>query len=71
MNKIDCIHCHALMELGFVADGTHAGFAQETWCPGEPQPSFWVGLKLKKDQLLPVVTFRCPKCGYLESYANR
>jgi hypothetical protein len=28
-----------------------------------------MGLKLAKDQVLPVTTLRCPKCGYLESYA--
>jgi hypothetical protein len=24
---------------------------------------------MKKDQCVPVTTLRCPKCGYLESYA--
>lgn len=68
-NRVECIRCHALMELGFVVDYTHAGLAQQTWSPGEPQPSFWMGLKVKKDQMIPVTTLRCPKCGYLESYA--
>jgi hypothetical protein len=66
---VECIRCHAHMEFG-VADNTQAGLTQQNWSPGEPQPSFWTGLKVeKKDQVVPVTTLRCPKCGYLESYA--
>jgi hypothetical protein len=57
------------MVVGFVADGIHAGFAQQNWVPGKPKPSFWMGLKMKKDEIVPVITLRCPNCGYLESYA--
>jgi hypothetical protein len=57
------------MEIGFVIDVTHGGYMQQTWCPGTPIRSFWVGLKLKKGDVVPVVTYRCPNCGYLESYA--
>jgi hypothetical protein len=58
------------MVSGWVPDNTQAGFQQENWSPGEPQPSFWTGLKVeKKDIVIPVTTFRCPNCGYLESYA--
>jgi hypothetical protein len=57
------------MEVGFVADGTHSGYQQQNWSPGEPVPSFWMGIKFKKGALLPVRTLRCPRCGYLESYA--
>jgi hypothetical protein len=67
---VECIRCHAQMESGWVADNTQAGFTQQNWSPGEPQPSFWTGLKVeKKDQVVPITTLRCPKCGYLESYA--
>jgi hypothetical protein len=58
------------MESGWVPDNTQAGFMQQNWSAGEPQPSFWTGLKVeKKDQVVPVTTLRCSKCGYLESYA--
>jgi hypothetical protein len=72
MNKpVECLRCHAQMELGYVADVTHGGYQQQQRTPGEPERSFWTGLKSKKDQVIAVVTFRCPDCGYLESYASR
>jgi predicted nucleic-acid-binding Zn-ribbon protein len=67
---IECIRCHAQMEVGYMLDATHSGYQQQNWSSGEPKPSFWMGLKLAKDQVRPVTTFKCPRCGYLESYAN-
>src|SRR5450631_1688232 len=71
MNEtVQCIRCHAHMESGWVPDNNHGGLQRQNWSPGEPQPSFWMGLKVeKKDQVIPVTTLRCPNCGYLESYA--
>jgi predicted nucleic-acid-binding Zn-ribbon protein len=66
---VECIKCHAHMESGWVADKTQGGLTQQNWSAGEPQPSFWTGLKVEKDQVVPVTTLRCPTCGYLESYA--
>ena len=63
------MRCYAHMESGWVPDKTQGGLQRQNWSPGEPQPSFWTGLKLEKNQVLPVTTVRCPKCGYLESYA--
>jgi hypothetical protein len=70
MNQpVECIRCRAKMEVGFVPDAMHSGFQQPKWSPGVPQASFWMGLKLKADSMIPVTTLRCPRCGYLESYA--
>jgi hypothetical protein len=66
---VECTRCHAQMESGWVADYTHGGIQRENWSPGEPQPSAWTGLKVEKDHVIPITTLRCPKCGYLESYA--
>jgi hypothetical protein len=65
----DCIRCHAQMQIGYVPDWGESGYRPQNWYPGEPKKSFWTGLKLKADDLVPVKTFRCPTCGYLESYA--
>jgi hypothetical protein len=69
-NAVECIRCHAQMESGWLPDDTRAGLQRQNWSPGEPQPSFWTGLKSAEDRGLPITTFRCPKCGYLESYAR-
>ena len=66
---VECSRCHAQMEVGFVVDANQSGYQQQNWSPGEPKPNFWLGLKLAKHQIVPVTTLRCPKCGYLESYA--
>lgn len=39
------------------------------WIAGEPERSIWTGLKLRGKERLNVATFRCRRCGYLESYA--
>ena len=40
-----------------------------TWIAGEARKSIWTGLKLRGKQRLQVRTYRCGRCGYLESYA--
>jgi len=67
--QAECIRCRAQMEDGYVGDLTPNGYRQQIWHPGEPQRSFWGGLKMKKELCVPVKTLRCPSCGYLESYA--
>ena len=58
------------MEEGFVLDHTHGGRLQSTWIQGKPEQSRWgAGVKLKNRMNLPIATFRCTKCGYLESFA--
>ena len=64
-----CGKCSTAMELGFVLDYTHGAMTQSSWVEGEPERSFWTGVKIKGHQKLPVNTYRCPNCGFLESYA--
>jgi len=40
------------------------------WVAGEPVTTWWwSGLNLRGKEQLPVATYRCRPCGYLESYA--
>lgn len=58
------------MNPGLILDATYGAIVQEQWTPGAPEKSFWQGLKIDKNELIPVITMRCPKCGALESYAR-
>ena len=64
-----CMKCNGEMEEGFVLDNTHGGRLQSEWIEGPPERSVWVGVKLKGKEHLRITTFRCRRCGYLESYA--
>jgi predicted nucleic-acid-binding Zn-ribbon protein len=68
--ELMCPKCGQVMEPGFVLDRGPGGVAQESWVDGAPVPSNWTGLKVKAHQLVPVTTYRCTGCGYLESYAS-
>lgn len=57
------------METGFLLDHTHGGTTQSSWIDGHPKRSFWVGLDLKGRRRLRVTTYRCTRCGFLESFA--
>jgi hypothetical protein len=57
------------MEQGFVMDNTHGGRLVSQWAAGQPEISFWQGTKMPEEKLIPIGTFRCSSCGYLESYA--
>lgn len=67
---LQCLKCGGAMEPGFIVDHGHLNTTQvETWVAGEPKVSFWSGLKLDVQIQLPVTTYRCERCGYLEAYA--
>jgi hypothetical protein len=59
------------MERGFVVDRGHMNFPDlQKWVEGEPAKTFWAGLKTHGKEAYQVQTFRCERCGWLESYAN-
>lgn len=70
MSILTCMKCGAAMEGGFLVDHTYGGYAQPEWAEGEAKRSIWTGVKMGDKQRIPVETFRCPRCGYLESYAR-
>ncbi len=66
-----CVRCGVEMKAGFRADMAQGVLFQERWIPGPPEKSWWtkqVPLGQFKSALT-VTSFRCPSCGYLESYA--
>jgi len=58
------------MDEGFIIDETHGTMKSQKWAQGAPEYSFWFGLKLRGKNRLDVSTYRCGRCGYLESYAD-
>jgi hypothetical protein len=71
-----CPYCEVDMERGFVLDFSHGRIVNSTWQAGVPSPQTILGLKtgsvkLDSEKMITIATFRCPNCGYLESYARK
>ena len=58
------------MEQGFVVDNTYGATGVSHWVAGAPQKSFWTGTKVPKTGSVPIGSYRCASCGYLEFYAR-
>lgn len=59
------------MSEGFVVDRGHANAQSvQKWVEGEPVKSFWYGLATRGRDAFAVESWRCERCGYLESYAK-
>jgi hypothetical protein len=66
----ECPKCAGGMVDGFVVDHTHGGAAVSSWIEGAPNKSIWVGLKLTGLTPIEITTWRCRRCGFIESYAD-
>ncbi|MFN9309680.1 hypothetical protein [Gemmatimonas sp.] len=52
-------------------DHGHGNARQEQeWVESDVAKSFWVGIHSTGRATRHVRTYRCPRCGYLESYAD-
>jgi hypothetical protein len=58
------------MDEGFIKDESHGAVRASTWVEGPPEKSFWTGTKTRGKKQVQVTTFRCQRCGFLESYAK-
>ena len=67
--SLSCPRCGGSMETGYTIDVGYGTKAVPKWVAGEPQKSIWTGLKVGGKDQLEVTTYRCRRCGYLESYA--
>jgi predicted nucleic-acid-binding Zn-ribbon protein len=71
MRSNTCPKCQSTMAEGFVPDAAHGGEHKvSNWVEGQPERAFWVGIKLRGKRKLPISTWRCTRCGFLESYAS-
>ena len=67
--SIECPRCASSMEAGFIVDETYGRKLVPKWIGGEPRMTWWMGLRLPRSEQIEVATYRCRRCGYLESYA--
>ena len=69
--SIRCPKCGGEMVQGFIFDREEGGLRRvSNWVEGAPEKNFWTATKVSKEKCIPVGTFRCSKCGFLESYAS-
>ena len=70
--ELKCSRCGGRLEEGFMPDLGHLNVPNPPaeWVEGQPEKSFWDGIKTKGREVYKVVTFRCEGCGYLESFAR-
>jgi predicted nucleic-acid-binding Zn-ribbon protein len=68
---MECAKCKGAMTEGFIIDfGHYQTKQQQIWVEGEPESSFWSGLKTSNRPAFHVGAQRCIECGYLEFYTK-
>ena len=66
----ECPKCQSLqIEEGYVPDNGYGAIHAPAFHPGKPDKRWW-GVKMDKKALIPISTYRCARCGYLESFAK-
>jgi hypothetical protein len=58
------------MVQGFTFESQGPKRVVTTWVEGAPEKTFWGGANVPVQKSIPVGTFRCSECGFLESYAR-
>ncbi|HXO40308.1 MAG TPA: PF20097 family protein [Thermoanaerobaculia bacterium] len=67
---LTCPRCNGDMEEGFVVDlGAYNTVFPSQWVQGQPEKSL-LGTKIAGKVRFRIATYRCRRCGYLESYAK-
>jgi hypothetical protein len=62
-----CMRCKGELVEGFVVDNSHLNQYVSNWAEGPPNRT-WLGSL--KNEMRTIRTFRCVKCGFLESFAQ-
>ena len=66
-----CPKCNGGMMQGFIFDRADGGGRRViNWVEGAPQKAFWTTTSVPAEKCVPVGTFRCSMCGFLDSYAR-
>lgn len=67
-----CIRCDGELETGFLLDRGDSNItSQGTWASGAPNTSLLRFSAVRfGNRTMPVVTYRCTRCGRLESFAH-
>jgi hypothetical protein len=71
METLKCKHCDVDMIEGYVPDQAYGSLAEPFWVEGMPERSWFTGLKTRNRKRFGIITYRCPQCGFLESYATK
>ena len=64
-----CPKCQQSMNRGFIPNQAPDFVYGSLWVEGEPKAGFR-GIKVPPELSLPIATYRCVACGFLESYAG-
>lgn len=68
----ECPKCRGRMHAGYLLERGHGDMrATAAWIEGEPERSFWQGLRTSDRDVFETRTYRCERCGFLESYARK
>lgn len=70
-NSLICSKCGGSLNEGFIIEHALGNTAfSAKWHPGKPECNVFGGTQIEKDQLIPIRSYRCEQCGFLEFYAN-
>jgi len=65
-----CGKCGGRLIRGSVLNrDSNGGKSLCSWVEGVPERSVWTGLRTKGVEVLPIASYRCQRCGFLEHYA--
>jgi uncharacterized cupin superfamily protein len=67
--SLSCPRCQGSMEQGFVVDESYGRRMPAKWIEGAPQYWMW-NVVVRGKRQLEIATYRCRRCGFLESYAD-
>ncbi len=69
MRSNSCPKCQGTMEEGFTLTGRDTYRRAAGWVAGRPRKNWLLGLRLPHKPI-DIQSWRCGRCGYLESFAR-